>query len=264
MGAGPAPERGGCAVTGGDALAGMAGLYEWPRVVAVTGALGSGKTEFVLNLARGLKERGDRVTIADADIINPYFCIRQVADQLEGEGFTVLNPPEAAKWSDMTVLNPSIARAIVDERSRLILDIGGDAVGVRALTQFAPDILRAGYRLLLVVNAFRPATGSPEAIARMRIKMESLCGLEVGALIANCHLMEETTAADVAEGVRLVREAGERLGLPVLYAMVLPELYEEASRLLKDGSVPLWPMTRYMRRPWEGESMWSAPARAEG
>ena len=177
----------------GRTLADMAGLYDWPRVVAVTGALGSGKTEFVPNLARGLKEAGERVTIADADIINPYFCIRQVSDQLEREGFTVLNPPEAAKWSDMSVLNPSIARAIVDEGARLILDIGGDAVGVRALTQFAQDLIRAGYRLLLVVNAFRPATGSPEAIARMRIKMESLCGLEVGGLIVNCHLMEART-----------------------------------------------------------------------
>ncbi len=247
----------------GRTLADMAGLYDWPRVVAVTGALGSGKTEFVLNLARGLKEAGERVTIADADIINPYFCIRQVSDQLEREGFTVLNPPEAAKWSDMSVLNPSIARAIVDEGARLILDIGGDAVGVRALTQFAPDLIRAGYRLLLVVNAFRPATGSPEAIARMRIKMESLCGLEVGGLIANCHLMESTTAADVAEGVRVVRDAGERLNLPVLYATVLPELLEEAERLLGPGSVPLWPLARYMQRPWEGESMWSAPVRQD-
>ena len=29
--------------------------YTWPKAVAVTGALGSGKTEWVLNLALGLK-----------------------------------------------------------------------------------------------------------------------------------------------------------------------------------------------------------------
>ena len=76
-------------MTEGRTPAEMAGLYEWPRVVAVTGALGSGKTEFVLNLARGLKERGERVTIADADIINPYFYIRQVADQLKQGRFVI-------------------------------------------------------------------------------------------------------------------------------------------------------------------------------
>ena len=67
--------------------------YEWPKAVAVTGALGSGKTEWVLNLALGLKMVEEKVTIADADIINPYFCIRQVVTALENKGFTVLTAP---------------------------------------------------------------------------------------------------------------------------------------------------------------------------
>ena len=62
--------------------------YEWPKAIAVTGALGSGKTEWVLNLALGLKTTEEKVTIADADIINPYFCIRQVVTALEKKGFT--------------------------------------------------------------------------------------------------------------------------------------------------------------------------------
>ena len=82
--------------------------HKWPRTIAVTGALGSGKTEFALNLARGLKKNGRHVVIADADIINPYFCIRQITESLEQEGFTILTPPENAKWSDMSVINPSI------------------------------------------------------------------------------------------------------------------------------------------------------------
>ena len=57
--------------------------YTWPKAIAVTGALGSGKTEWVLNLALGLKTLEEQVTIADADIINPYFCIRQVVNSLE-------------------------------------------------------------------------------------------------------------------------------------------------------------------------------------
>ena len=91
----------------------------------------------------------------------------------------------------------------------------------------------------------------------MRAKMEMLCGLEVGALIANCHLMEATAAPDVAESVRVVLEAGRRLDLPVLYATVMEELCGEVERLLGVDSVPIWPMVRYMQRPWESESMWS-------
>jgi len=61
-----------------------------------------------------------------------------------------------------------------------------------------------------------------------------------------------------------VLEAGRRLNLPVLYATVLEELCGEVERLLGVDSIPIWPMVRYMQRPWEGESMWSAPVREKG
>jgi hypothetical protein len=238
--------------------------YEWPRTIAVTGALGSGKTEFVLNLARGLKNSGKdgkNVTIADADIINPYFCIRQITEALEAEGFSILNPPEAAKWSDMSVINPGIGNAIAGTASgkisHLIIDVGGDAGGVMALKQFEPDILAAGSKLLMIVNPYRPKTSTPEGIARMVSRMEALCGLSVGALVSNAHLMEDTTPADVASGLDVVIEAGKNMDLPVLYAAVLPELHDAVKDLTVGRNVPLWPLVRFMRRPWEGSEMWS-------
>jgi len=233
---------------------------EWPRTIAVTGALGSGKTEFVLNLARGLKKNGSRVVIADADIINPYFCIRQITKTLELEGFTILNPPENAKWSDMSVINPSIGNAIAGTAAglsdHLIIDVGGDAGGVMALKQFEPDILAVSHELVLVVNAYRPKTSTPEGVRRMAARMEALCGIEVGSLVSNSHVMEPTTAEDVARGLDMVLEAGKNMNLPVLCATVVPELYEETKELLKSG-VPVWPITRFMTRPWEGSEMWS-------
>ncbi|MDR2176313.1 MAG: hypothetical protein LBO82_10325 [Synergistaceae bacterium] len=241
---------------------------EWPKAIAVTGALGSGKTEFVLNLARGLKQNGKSVTIADADIINPYFCIRQITEALEKEGFSILNPPEAAKWSDMSVINSGIGNAIAGAAEslfdHLILDVGGDAGGVMALTQFEPIIRAAGYRLLLIVNAYRPKTATPEGIARMASRMEALCGLKVGALVSNSHLMEDTTPEDVVRGLETVFRAGENMGLPVLYAAVTPELCEPVKDSMKNSmrgsparDVPLWPLVRFMKRPWEGSEMWS-------
>lgn len=240
-----------------DILGDLALRYEWPKAIAVTGALGSGKTEFVLNLARGLKRNGKNVTIADADIINPYFCIRQITEALEQEGFSILNPPETAKWSDMSVINPRIGNAIVGSADHLILDVGGDAGGVMALKQFEPDIRSAGYKLLLIVNAYRPKTGTPEGISRMASRMESLCGLEVGALVSNSHLMEDTTPQDIVRGLDTVLEAGGNMGLPVLYATVLPELCEAIRPLMEGYDVPLWPLIRFMKRPWEGSEMWS-------
>lgn len=231
--------------------------YTWPKAIAVTGALGSGKTEFVLNLARGLKQAGKNVTIADADIINPYFCIRQITEVLEKEGFSILTPPETAKWSDMSVINPAIGNAIAGRADHLILDVGGDAGGVMALKQFELDIRAAGYRLLLVVNPYRPKTATPEGVARMASRMEALCGLDVGALVCNAHLMEETRVEDVLNGLDTVLEAGRRMGLPVLYATVPPQFYAQARARAEDREVPLWPLERFMKRPWEGSEMWS-------
>jgi len=234
--------------------------HKWPRTIAVTGALGSGKTEFVLNLAGGLKKNCQKVVIADADIINPYFCIRQITKTLEQEGFSILNPPENAKWSDMSVINASIGKSIAETSAgltdHLIIDVGGDAGGVKALKQFEPDILSVSHELILIVNAYRPKTSTPLGVERMAARMEALCGLKVAALVSNSHIMEPTTAEDVVRGLDVVLAAGENMNLPVLYATVVPELYGEVLVLLKD-SVPVWPLVRYMKRPWEGSEMWS-------
>jgi len=234
-------------------------LEKWPKAIAVTGALGSGKTEWVLNLALGLEALGERVTIADLDIINPYFCIRQVTEALGARGFNIIMPPENARWSDMTVVSPRISSALTADIGRLLLDIGGDAEGALALKQFEPDIKNAGYLLILVVNAFRPQTSSVEGVKAMLNKMEGICGLKVGALISNSHLMEETSATDCADGLEKVMEAGSGLGLPVLFAGVSPGLLEEAESICASRglSVPCWPLSRYMALPWEEGAMWS-------
>ncbi|GHS88009.1 hypothetical protein AGMMS49957_08880 [Synergistales bacterium] len=231
-------------------------LYQWPKVIAVTGALGSGKTEFVLNLARGLKASGKSVSIADADIINPYFCIRQITEALEKEGFSVLNPPENAKWSDMSIINPKIGEAVMGRADHILLDIGGDAGGVMALKQFEPLIHKWGYELLLVVNAWRPKTSTPEGVAEMAMRMEALSDLKVTALISNSHLMEDTRSGDIVQGLETTLLAGKNMNLPVLYAAVMPKFYASVKELTGD-KIPLWPMTRFMQRPWEGSEMWS-------
>ena len=92
---------------------------------------------------------------------------------------------------------------------------------------------------------------------RMAERMEALCGLEVGALISNSHLMEDTCPSDIVRGLDVVLDAGRRMNLPVLYATVLPELYNAVNVLLEGYEVPLWPLERFMKRPWEGSEMWS-------
>ena len=230
--------------------------YKWPKAVAVTGALGSGKTEWVLNLALGFQTLGEKVTIADADIINPYFCIRQVVDALEEKGFNVLTTPGQAKWADMPIVTALVDRAL-SSSGRMLLDIGGDAEGALALKQYRKRIVQAGYMLILVVNAFRPQTNTIARIDVMRRRMEEICDLKVGALVSNSHLMHETTPDTVVEGYRLVQDAAQHMNLPLLYATASEKIYIDTLDAMKSESVPVWPLSRYMLLPWEPGAIWA-------
>ena len=125
-----------------------------------------------------------------------------------------------------------------------------------ALKQFEPLIHEWGYELILVVNTFRPKTSTPDGIFDMATRMEALSDLKVSALISNSHLMEDTAPDEIAQGLGTVVLAGKNMNLPVLYATVMPKFCASVKKLV-DGKVPLWPMTRFMKRPWEGSEMWS-------
>ena len=43
------------------------------RLCLITGHYGTGKTEFAVNLALAMAREGQRVMMADLDIVNPYF-----------------------------------------------------------------------------------------------------------------------------------------------------------------------------------------------
>ena len=77
--------------------------YQWGKVIAVTGRLGSGKTEFLLNLASAFKTIDEDVTVVDVDITNPYFCVREIAAKLQKEGYRVVTPPGAVSYTHLDV-----------------------------------------------------------------------------------------------------------------------------------------------------------------
>jgi hypothetical protein len=116
---------------------------------------------------------------------------------------------------------------------------------------------KAGYLLILVVNAFRPKTSDKKGIMEMIRQMEEISSLEVGALVGNSHLMSETTEEDFFRGLAVSREAAEATGLPLLYVTVPPALHEKIGILEEKAGVPLWPLQRRMLLPWEKGYHWT-------
>ena len=61
-------------------------MYQPKKIIVVTGHFGSGKTNFSTALALSLAASGQKVTVVDFDLVNPYFRTADAAELLRGAG----------------------------------------------------------------------------------------------------------------------------------------------------------------------------------
>lgn len=214
----------------------------------IVGNYGSGKSEIAVNLALGLAVAGHEVSIADLDIVNPYFRSREARETLEGVGVRVLAPPGEAFYSDIPVIIPEIRGAIERSVGTTIFDVGGDDAGARVLSYFADVIDDGSYELLFVVNTNRPFTADAEGIQRVMREIEAASRLRITALVSNTHLMDETEPETVLEGYRIVRDLAGAVGLPVKFCIVEAGLLDAIDASEIDS--PILPIERFLLPPF--------------
>lgn len=219
------------------------------RVLMIVGAYGSGKTEIAVNLAIDLARAGQRVQIADLDLVNPYFRCREARALMESHGVRVVVPCGAAAFADLPIVLPEIRAMLHPPPGTLTLfDIGGDDVGARAVAAFRPVIREGEYELLQVLNARRPFTRTVEGALAARAGIEAASRLTVTGFIANTHLVDETGPAEVLEGWTLGSEVAARTGLPLRAVAVMQALSHAPE--LAPIDVPLLRLVRHMLPPW--------------
>ena len=211
------------------------------RVTLFCGHYGSGKTNIAVNYALHLRRQGLEVTIADLDIVNPYFRSKDSTDVLEAEGVRVIALPFANSSVDLPAL-PSAAYAVVQDRTRhAVLDIGGDDRGAYALGRFVPYLLDENdYEMLYVVNFQRPLTTTVSDAVEVMREIEIACGLAFTGIVNNTNLGAETTLDLVKGSYRKAEELCKETGLPLF--MVTAE-----SSIATEGMFPL----RLQKRPFE-------------
>lgn len=204
----------------------------------LTGHYGSGKTSIAVAFSLSLHAEGNRVTICDLDIVNPYFRTTDHRRELEQNGVQLVTSPFAGSNLDIPALPKELYAAIADSTGYAVLDVGGDDRGAVALGRYVPDIVSEGdYELFFVTNFYRPLTRTAEDALGVLREVETACGMKATALVNNSNLGRETVASDVLGTIDRMAALSERARLPVVFTAADVRLKNELEGKLTD---PFW------------------------
>lgn len=217
------------------------------QVTILLGHFGSGKTEIALNLAIDRAAAGARVTMADLDVVKPYFRTRSARALLAASGIELLAPDGPNIHADLPIIVPEIRSRLRRSDHELVIDVGGDDVGARVLGSLS-DVVPPETATLLVLNFRRPSTPDPDHAVAMAREIVAVGRQPFTGLIANTHLMDETDIDIVVDGLEATRRTADQLGIPVV-AVAAPELLADEVTELTD--LPVIRLRRIVAPPFE-------------
>ena len=220
---------------------------EHKRITIFAGHYGSGKTNVAVNYAMFLKGKEDKVSIADLDIVNPYFRTKDSESLLNEQGIRLICSEYANSNVDLPSL-PADAYAVIDDKEMFaVLDVGGDDRGALALGRYIDAIKEEGdYEMLFVINKYRPLT--PDAVTTIEVmrEIEIACKTKFTGIVNNSNIGDETTAEDVLSSVDYANEISSLTGLPIKFTSVKKALYSELSDKIEN----LFDLTLFVKQSW--------------
>lgn len=188
------------------------------RITLFAGHYGSGKTNIALNYARMLKRAGEKVAIADLDIVNPYFRTKDSAADLQAEGIDLVVSDFANSNVDFPAMPKEIYALVAGRDRKIVMDVGGDDRGALALGRYVPDIRAEGdYEMLAVVNASRPLTATAADTVEVLREIEAACALPFTGIVNNTNLGQQTTAGTVLGSVAYADEIAALMEIPIRF-----------------------------------------------
>jgi hypothetical protein len=166
------------------------------------------------------------------------------------KGIDVVVPEGDRVFADLPIVVPQ-ARAAAGLAGvagrKVILDVGGAEVGSRVLGSLAGLADPATTDVLFVVNGNRPFAETPAAILTMLGEIERTARVTITGLVANTHLIDETTADVVDAGLALARDVSHETGLPIRFFAALDSVAAHLDGRASD--LPVLPLTRYITPP---------------
>jgi hypothetical protein len=218
--------------------------HAFSKTIIITGHYGSGKTNLAVNLALDLRKQGRSITLADLDVVNPYFRAADFAELAQANDIRLMIPPYAKSNLDLPSLTIALSDTI-DSGCTLIIDVGGDDAGATALGRYAPRLNSAGYDMIYVVNRKRMQIADPEEALVLLREIEIASRLKATHVANNTHLGHETTPQIVFDSVQYAEECAKECGLPLLFSAMRRDLYDELED--KQG---FYPIDIHVDLPW--------------
>jgi len=217
------------------------------RISIFSGHYGSGKTNVAVNYALWLKEHYSNVSIADLDIVNPYFRTKDSMQILSENGVKLISSEFANSNVDVPALPAETYGVLQNKDIHAVIDVGGDDRGALALGRYSEAIVEDGnYELLFVINKFRPLTRNADMTLEIMAEIENACHMKFTAIVNNSNIGDETTPQDVLDSVSYANEVSKRAGIPIKMTAVKKDLYEELSDKIEN----LMPIELYVRQSW--------------
>ncbi|HOA54251.1 MAG TPA: hypothetical protein PK423_02980 [Clostridiales bacterium] len=218
------------------------------RIVIFTGHFGSGKTEVAVNYALQAAGKGKKTAIIDLDIVNPFFRTADARNTLEAEGIKVIKPIYANTNVDVPSLPAEISGMFEDRSYNVIIDVGGDDLGARAVSRYRDQIVREDYIHYFVVNTRRPMTRTKEEIVKMILEIQSSANLKVDKLVNNANILDASTPELLAEAARILEAVSAELSIPVGFVSGMEEVL---SGYEGDKGIEKLYLKKNIRLPWE-------------
>lgn len=194
-------------------------------VIIICGGYGSGKSEISVNYVLKKRHEFKKVAIVDLDIVNPYFRSREAYKLFEKEDIELIAPKGELRNSALPALPGKIYSVLKNDKVMTIVDLGGDETGAKVLARYHNDIPDY-YEMFMVVNPARPYQDSAEKIVKLAQDIELKSRKKITGIINNSNLLAETSMNYLEENFEIVKEAAEKLNLPIVFSAIPKEFIE--------------------------------------